>query len=107
MILKRIFPLVIVFLFTLSSCATKTVVAQNRKPKAVVYVKTTPPKPKVIVIKKCGPNSTWIKGHWKWNGRKYIWINGHCVKKRRGYIWIDGHWKNTPRGWKWIPGHWK
>lgn len=92
----------------LSSCATRTVVTQNHnKPKTLIYVKTAPPKAKVIVVKKCSPNSIWIKGHWKWNGNRYIWLNGHCTKKRKGHLWIPGHWKKTPRGWKWIPGHWK
>ena len=104
---SKIFIPVVLLLFLLSSCATKTVVAQNSKPKATVYVKVAPPRPKVMLVKKCGPRSVWVKGHWKWNGVKYVWKSGHCIKKRKGHVWIPGHWKKTPRGWKWIYGHWR
>jgi hypothetical protein len=96
------------FFIGLSSCSGQRAATKVRvQGKTVVYVKKAPPAPKVVVIKKCAPNKIWVKGHWKWNGRKYVWVKGHCIKKRKAHKWVPGHWKKTPRGWIWIEGHWR
>ena len=75
-----------------------------------IYVKITPPAPKkVVVVKKNRPhkNAFWVKGHWKWNGRKYVWVKGHWQTPRKGFVWVPGHWAKNRHGWYWIDGHWK
>ena len=72
-----------------------------------VYVKVSPPDPKVE--KKPDPpnnNAVWIGGYWNWDGGKYVWIGGYWEKNPQG-TWVAGHWKNTKRGYVWVPGHWK
>jgi hypothetical protein len=73
-----------------------------------VYVPAPPPAPRAEVQPSCpGPDVVWVKGHWKWNGRKYKWVDGHWAKQRNKGHWVSGHWAKRPRGWVWVPGHWK
>ena len=75
-----------------------------------VYVKKAPPKhKKVVVVKTKKPyrNAIYVKGHWRWNGKKYVWRNARWIKPRRGFVWIPGHWKKNTQGWFYVEGHWK
>lgn len=50
------------------------------------YVRPAPPPVKVEVRPaRPHPKAVWIKGHWKWRGR------------RRGWVWVPGHWKIVRR----------
>ncbi len=73
-----------------------------------VYVPGPPPAPRAEVQPaRPGPKVVWVKGHWKWTGRKYRWVDGRWADKRDGGHWVSGHWTKRPRGWVWVPGHWK
>lgn len=108
--MRKLFYFFTLALFTilLSSCVRKRVVVKEpNRSNQIVVVQKAPPAPKVVKVKRCGPNKVWKKGHWAWNGRKYIWENGHCDRKRKGKSWIPGHWNKTSNGWKWKSGHWR
>ncbi|HTY41373.1 MAG TPA: YXWGXW repeat-containing protein [Thermoanaerobaculia bacterium] len=74
-----------------------------------VYVKVSPPAPKVEVkVVAPGPGYVWTGGYYKWHGGAYVWVPGRwMMPPRPGAVWIPGHWKSTPSGWYWRPGHWK
>ena len=99
--MKKLFLLMLApFLFTILMCA-----GPRR-----VYVQTAPPPPKKVAVVRTNkpyPNAVWVKGHWHWNGRKYVWRKGHWQKPRKGYVWVPGHWEHNRRGWHWREGHWK
>ncbi|OQX84523.1 MAG: hypothetical protein B6D63_04340 [Candidatus Latescibacteria bacterium 4484_7] len=50
------------------------------------YVRPAPP-PLRVEIKPARPHrkAVWIRGHWRWAGR------------RRGWVWVPGHWKIVRR----------
>ena len=88
-------------LIVMASCATTN----------ASYVRTPPPRAKVVKIKspKPYPNALWISGHWKWNARtsKYVWVEGYWIKAKPGKVWVAGRWEKRRHGWIWIEGHWK
>ncbi len=50
------------------------------------YVRPAPPPLKVEVRPaRPHPKAVWVRGHWKWAGR------------RRGWVWVPGHWKIVRR----------
>ncbi len=71
-------------------------------------VKEAPPKETEEVITTApGPNYSWIKGHWRWDGR-WVWVPGHWAgRPHPNATWVSGHWVNRPHGWVWIRGHWE
>lgn len=64
---------IIIFLFSITSCATRTRVVTRPAPKTVTVVKVAPRGHKVIYVKG--------KRYYKWNGK-------HYRKTRRGYVFV-------------------
>ena len=84
--------------FSLTSCATRTVVVYEEPPTAKVEIKTTSP----------GVNYIWVDGHWERKHGKWVWVSGHWVKRpKKQSVWVPGHWAKKRGGWAWISGHWK
>jgi hypothetical protein len=77
---------------------------------AQVFVNVPPPPPRVERIPPPpGPPSAyvWDRGHWHWNGNRYVWSPGHYVRAvRPGARWVPGHWARRDGRWFWIDGHW-
>lgn len=76
---------------------------------AQVYVRVGPPPPRVERIPPPpGPAYAWDRGHWRWDGHRYVWVRGRYLHRPRGVArWIPGHWARTANGRSfWVPGHW-
>src|ERR1700740_1322460 len=34
----------------------------------------------------------WVRGHWDWDGVRYVWVGGHYVERQVGLYWEPGRW---------------
>ena len=69
------------------------------------HPRTTPPEPQVEQYgDPPGPDYFWVKGHWRWEGRRYVWTPGHWAQGGHGN-WVPGHWERRGRRWVWVAGH--
>jgi len=62
----------------LSSC-TETVVYKEPAPTVVVERGPYPAPPPRVEYRPAPPAHpvVWVRGHWRWNGYRYVWIPGH------------------------------
>jgi hypothetical protein len=74
---------------------------------AQITVRTAPPPERVETVS--APPSTqhfWVKGHWQYDGERYVWVPGHWETRRTNQVWSSGHWRQTGGGWVWVEGRW-
>lgn len=73
------------------------------------YATTPPPPPQAEMVP--APTSermSWDRGHWRWDGYRYVWVPGHYVERPYAQsVWVPGHWVQRPEGWVWEEGHWR
>jgi hypothetical protein len=99
---SRYCPLVVGALLCLSlleGCLPPAGVVVVRTPPPVPVVETAPPSP--------DPGAVWVRGHWTWNGARYVWVPGHWEQGRPGGHYVPGRWIRRGRGWVHVPGHWR
>jgi hypothetical protein len=48
----------------------------------------------------------WVRGHWRWSGKRWVWVQGRWIVRRQGSEWVAGHWVRGRRGWVWVSGRW-
>jgi hypothetical protein len=51
--------------------------------------------------------TSWVPGHYEWNGRAYFWVGGHYIEQPVGLYWEPGRWVARGGQWVWIGGHWR
>lgn len=55
-----------------------------------------------------GVNYVWAKGHWQWDGNRWVRIHGRWVAKpHAAAVWVAGYWTDHHHHWKWTEGHWE
>jgi hypothetical protein len=86
-----------------------TVAVRAVVPGPPVHVRVAPPRHRVEVIPvRPSPSMVWIRGRYRWDGRRYTWVPGSYVRRPRPQArWVDGRWRRDPRGWYWVPGRWR
>jgi hypothetical protein len=63
------------------------------------YEEWIPPRP--------GPNHIWARGHWGWDGARYVWVPGrHVARPQPGVVWVRSGWVRDGRGYRFVPGGW-
>jgi hypothetical protein len=74
----------------------------------VVYVRSVPPPEAAEVVAATpGPGYYYVRGHWEWNGARYVWKPSRYIRRPHARAaWVEGHWQSSPQGWYWEPGHW-
>ena len=88
-----------VFCFT-ATAATSTGIT--------VYIQKAPPPPKTEEPQlKPAETAVWTKGHWQWDGNRYVWQPGKWLENRKNQIRVDGHWEQSRHGYSWKPATWK
>jgi hypothetical protein len=99
MIRRLALPVVLALSAVLSGC-----VEEDR----VAYVQSVPPPEAAEVVAVAPtPDHVFIRGHWEWNGTRYVFKRGRYIRRPHDYaVWVEGHWQNTDRGWYWQGGHW-
>ncbi|HLG86513.1 MAG TPA: YMGG-like glycine zipper-containing protein [Alphaproteobacteria bacterium] len=75
---------------------------------AAGYATTPPPAPRYEAVPPPpAEHLSWVPGHWRWDGYRYVWEQGHYVARPYARsTWIPGHWVQRPQGWVWEEGHW-
>jgi len=70
--------IVMLGVFGLSSC-TETVVYKEPAPTVIVERGPYPAPPPRVEYRPAPPPYpvVWVRGHWHWNGYRYVWIPGH------------------------------
>jgi hypothetical protein len=66
------------------------------------YERPIPPPP--------GPHGRFIleRGHWQWDGARYVWIGGRWIERRAEYRqFVPGHWERRGGAWVWNEAHWR
>ena len=64
----------------LSLTGCSTTVAVRPVPAPVVVYRERPAPPPLIIEEQPAPppyRVTWVRGHWHWNGHRYVWHHGH------------------------------
>lgn len=74
-----------------------------------VVVETAPPAEIEDEVVPCPGNSyVWIKGHWQWDGYRWVRVHGHWVEKPHAEaIWMPGCWCEHHHHWRWTEGYWR
>ncbi len=74
----------------------------------VAYVRSAPqPTAEEVVEVAPGPGYVHIRGHWGWDGSKYVWVKGRYARRPTARAaWVEGHWQSSAQGWYWEEGHW-
>ena len=73
-----------------------------------IYIRKAPPPPKHENVQHNSLESVvWVKGHWQWDGNRYIWQAGRWLQDKENRIWVDGHWEQSRHGYVWKSGYWK
>ncbi|WP_299584028.1 hypothetical protein [uncultured Sunxiuqinia sp.] len=82
---------------------------ETTQAQVTVEHKPSPPKVKLPLPEKPGPDYQLIPGHWIWHrpSKMYVWVGPHWVLPKENRKWSPGHWQKQKKGWKWIPGKWK
>jgi len=66
-----------------------------------------PPEAAEVVAVSPGPDHVFIRGHWEWNGSRYVWKHGRYLRRPSDRaVWVEGHWQSSELGWFWQAGHW-
>jgi WXXGXW repeat (2 copies) len=74
----------------------------------VVYVRSAPaPEAAEVVAVAPGPGYFYARGHWEWNGSRYVWKQSRYIHRPHAHAaWVEGHWQSSQHGWYWEQGHW-
>jgi hypothetical protein len=67
---------------------TEEVAVRPPPPRPAVVVENAPPPgapaPPPLRVEVQGPRpyaaAVWHRGHWRWNGRRYVWVPGHWAR---------------------------
>ena len=72
-----------------------------------LVVRSAPP-PERVEAAPVAPSAQhfWVRGHWLWNGDRYVWAPGHYEVRRTREVWSPGHWRQVSGGWVWVRGRW-
>ena len=67
---------------------------------------TAPPPPRVEVVPEPREGFIYERGHYEWDGQRYVWVEGKFIEKREDHKWRP--YVLEPRGEKWHfrAGHW-
>ena len=50
----------------------------------------------------------WVKGHWSWDGARFVWVGGHALQIPAGLTaWEPGHWYASGGRWFYANGYWR
>jgi hypothetical protein len=78
----------------------------------IAYAETpTPPPPPAPIVEVIPPTPgvefTWVPGHHRWNGGRYVWVGGYYDRRpHREAHYVHGHWEHRGRVTVWVDGHW-
>jgi len=89
--------------------AASTVLDGCVEEERVVYVRPAPLSPGAaeVVATAPGPDTVYVRGHWEWDGSRYVWAVSRLVRRPLPHaVWVEAHWQNSPQGWYWQAGHW-
>lgn len=89
--------------------APSYVVVQPRPSTTVVVVESEPPAEIEEEVGPCpGVNYVWIKGHWQWDGIRWVRVHGQWVARpNAGAVWMPGYWVRDKHHWRWTEGYWR
>jgi hypothetical protein len=73
-----------------------------------VNVTVEPPAEQVEAPMTGPEGQTWIRGHWSWDGARYVWTPGHLMVVPEGFhAWEAGHWYAAGGHWFYRGGYWR
>ncbi|HBM91371.1 MAG TPA: hypothetical protein DD400_05815 [Rhodospirillaceae bacterium] len=105
----------LVLCLALMGCSTvpeEAVEAEAPKKTVFPYIRLAPTPPpmaqKEIVPTPQNPmHEIWQKGHWSYNGKKYVWVAGRYMPRPSPTAaWSYERWEKRNYGWAFVPGHW-
>jgi hypothetical protein len=71
-------------------------------------VTAEPPAEQAETVGVVGVGQAWVKGHWSWDGARYVWVPGHTMLVPEGYrSWEPGHWYPNAGHWFYRTGYWR
>ncbi len=79
------------------------------QPVQYVMVDSAPPSDFYEEADACpGDNFVWVKGHWSWDGYRYVRVNGRWIARPHiAAVWVPGHWSEHHGKWRWHEGYWQ
>jgi len=67
-----------------------------------------PPAEQAEVVGAAPPGQAWVKGHWSWDGARYVWVPGHHMLIPDGlHEWVPGTWYAAGGHWFYRSGYWR
>jgi len=73
-----------------------------------VEVVSAPPVDIVETVGEVPVGHTWVRGHYSWDGVRYVWVPGHSMLVPEGRAaWVPGHWYANGGRWFYASGYWR
>jgi len=73
-----------------------------------VKVVTEPPPEQIELVAEVPVGHAWVKGHWSWDGARFVWVGGHALQIPAGLTaWEPGHWYASGGRWFYANGYWR
>jgi len=73
-----------------------------------VIVSSAPPADVVEEVGALPVGHAWIRGHYAWDGVRYVWTPGHTMAIPEGRAaWVPGHWYEAGGHWFFANGYWR
>ena len=85
------------------------VVVQPQGPAVYAEVESAPPADIEEEVGPCpGVDYVWVKGHWQWDGYRWVRIHGHWgARPHSSAMWVPGYWTEHHHHWRWTEGYWQ
>ena len=91
-----------------SGCAVHEEIEVQSPPRPVTVREAPPATDYAVEVAPAAPRTgyVWIKGHWHYNGARWIWRPGRYEASRRGARWVPAHYEGRGGAYYYVPGHW-
>ncbi|APR88198.1 lipoprotein, putative [Minicystis rosea] len=91
-----------------TGCAVQEEVEVQSPPRPVAVREAPPAADYATEVVPVAPRAdyVWIKGHWHYNGARWIWLPGRYEAPRRGARWVPAHYEGRGGAYYYVPGHW-
>jgi hypothetical protein len=71
-----------------------------------VQIGVAPPAERVEVVPAPRPGYIYERGHYAWDGNRYVWTEGEFIREREGHHYHPYVLEKHGEGWHYRAGHW-
>ena len=87
----------------LASTATLAAAASSS---GEIEIQIPPPPDRVVVVPEPREGFIYERGHYDWDGKRYVWRDGEFIHKREGHVYTPYALEHRGEHWYYRRGHW-